>query len=94
MRHIDISSLYELIADEFSSFPSMCLDHMSHMCISFRHEQIADELLDFFTLWPDSHMSHRDISYIRELIVGVFLRFLRELLGVLFRYFFPSCTDC
>ena len=52
------------------------------MCIYFRHELIADEFLDFFSLWPDSHMSHRDFSPILELIVGVFLRFLRELLEI------------
>ena len=46
------------------------------MDIIFRHELIADEFLDFFNLWPDSHMSNRDISSLHALIADEYSSFL------------------
>ena len=44
MIHRDISSLHELIADDFLDVLSVWFEsHMSHMDISSLHEQISDE---------------------------------------------------
>ena len=65
MSRRDISSLHELISDDFSDFPSEWLEsHMSHRDISSLHELIADEFSEILSLWLDGHMSYRDIFFL------------------------------
>ena len=56
------------------------------MGTSFRHELIAEEFLDFFSLWPDSHMSIMDISSLHELIADEFISGISLRLGSQMRH--------
>ena len=44
------------------------------------HEQIVDDFSDLFSVWLESHTSHRDISALHELIVDEFSEPLSVLL--------------
>ena len=51
MSHRDISSLHELIVDEFLDLFYVWLDsHMSHRDISFLHELIAGAFSDLLSV--------------------------------------------